>query len=695
MVVQRERPLTVWGWAQPGEEFTLEFATASRRVKADERGDWKVVLPALPAGGPHTVTVSGANTIRIEDVMVGEVWLCSGQSNMEMGIGACRDAAAEIAGADHPELRLLMVANRWTPVPQNDMEGIWKRCSPQTVAEGGWGGFSAAAYYFGRELQRKLQVPVGLIDATWGGTRIESWTPAEGFAQVPALQQEYERVQVGDPRTRLHQERLEQTLEGVEQWLALARQALTQRTLVPPMPAYPDELQPPRDLQHATALYNGMIHPLVPFALRGAIWYQGESNSGEGPLYTERMKALIGGWRNVWGTRDLAFYFVQIAPFNYGGNPEVIAEFWEAQAAAQQVPHTGMVVINDIGDLKDIHPTNKQDVGRRLAQWALAKTYGQTEVAHSGPVFKRLEQEERTLRVTFDHAHRGLVSRDGQPLSWFEIIDADEGGFVSAQARIDGPSVVLSAPSVRRPVAMRFAWSMLAEPNLMNSEGLPAGAFRAGTVPPRDWLAMNVPEAREYRLVYDLDLDKLGAEIVYTRDESRQINQPFDRVAYCLELQTSDRNTQSVYVSMDAFTDNATRLGVPTAQSGIHFQRTVANLNVYSNVKGLTTGVGLASGNLEFWPGNYGPGNSGSVPHASAQVYDFGDQPAEPADGYGSMQVHHFEARQTLFALNHWREGKRADVGIGNQPTGHPDWTFAANAGSYPAKRLRVFVRCR
>jgi len=695
MVVQRDRPVTVWGWAQPGEAITVELAESSRGARADERGDWVAVLPALAAGGPHTLTVKGANTIRLDDIMVGEVWICSGQSNMEMGVASCRDAQAEIAAAEHPNIRLLMVPNRWTPTPQNDQEGVWKRCSPQAVAEGGWGGFSAAAYYFGRELHQRLQVPIGLIDATWGGTRIESWTPPEGFAEVPALQRDSERVQLGDPRTRPHKQRLSQTIEGVEQWLAAARQALSQSSLVPPLPSYPDELHPPRDVQHATALYNGMIHPVAPFALRGAIWYQGESNSGEGRLYTERMKALIGGWRAVWRMPDLAFYYVQIAPFNYGGNPEVIGEFWEAQAEAQQVPHTGMVVINDIADLKDIHPTNKQDVGRRLAQCALARAYRQPGVPSSGPVFKSLAQEGETLRVTFDHVGRGLASRDGKPLSWFEVIDADEGGFVAASARLDGASVVLSAPGVKRPAAMRFAWSMLAEPNLMNSDGLPAGAFRAGTVPLRDLLAMKVPEAREYQLVYDLDLAALGADITYAVDNSRRIQRPFDRVAYFLELQTPDRNTQYVYVSMDAFTDDAAKLGVPTFRSGVCVQRTAANLNVYSNVKGVTTGSGLAGGNIEFWPGNYGTANSGNVPSASAEVYDFGDQPSDPADGYGSMQVHRHDARQTLFAINHWREGKGADLGIGNQPTGNPAWTFAANAGTYPAKRLRVLVRCQ
>ncbi len=627
--------------------------------------------------------------------MIGEVWLCSGQSNMEMGVGVSRDAKAEIAAADYPGIRLLKVAKSWKPVPQEDIGGEWKVCTPATVADTGWGGFSACAYYFGRELHKKLGVAVGLIDSSWGGTCIQTWTPPEGFAAVPALKQEYELVQLGDPRAPAHQQRLEQVLQETERWLAAARKALTERNLVPPMPTYPAELQPPHDVQNATALYNGQIHPLKPFGLRGAIWYQGESNSGEGMLYAERMKALIGGWRQVWGEGDFPFYFVQIAPFDYHRDPEITAEFWEAQAAAQAVPNTGMAVITDIGDLKDIHPKNKQEVGRRLALWALAKTYGQDKLVYSGPVFKAMTIEGDKLRLSFDQVGGGLASRDGQPLNWFEVIDADEGGFVKAEARIDGSTVVLSAPNVKHPVAMRFAWSSMAEPNLMNAEGLPAGAFRAGTVPKRDLLGLKVPEAKDYQLVYDLDLGKLGPDLKYDVDNRSKINQPFDRIAYFLEVQGADRNTQYLYVSMDAFTDALNKIGVPTVKSGARFQRNVASMNVYSNVKGIVTGTGLAGGNIEFWPNNYGPANSANVPNASGQVYDFGDEPADPVDGYGSMQVHNHAAKQTLFAVNNWKSGSHADIGIGNQSTGNPDWTFAGNAGSYPVKRLRVLVHCK
>ena len=693
MVLQQGKPLVFWGWAQPNEKITVKLNNETRETTANEKGEWKMTLPAMSAGGPYEVTVSGSNTVRFEDVMVGEVWLCSGQSNMEMGIGAVQNAKEEIAKANYPGIRLLKVAKSWTPEPQSDIGGEWKLCTPQTIAEGGWNGFSAAAYFFGRELHQRLGVTVGLLDSTWGGTRIESWTPPEGFAEVPALKQEYERVQLGDPRTEAHKRRLQQVIDATEQWVGDARKALTANALVPKLPEYPAELLPPHDLQNATALFNGMIHPLCPYSLRGAIWYQGESNSGEGRLYTERMKALVGGWRNIWGEGQFPFFFVQIAPYNYGGNGERIGEFWEAQAlAAEQIPNAGMAVINDIGNLKDIHPKNKQEVGRRLALLALNKTYGKADVVCSGPGYKNMKIEGDKLRVAFDHA-QGLASRDGQPLTWFEIIDADEGGFVKADARIDGETVVLSSPEVKHPVAMRFAWNMLAEPNLVNGAGLPASAFRAGTVPKRDLLGLHVPEAKQYRLVYDIDLGKLGAQPAYDVNNASTLRGPFDRVAYFLELQKQDGDSEYVFVSMDAFTDALGKVGIPTFETGARFQQNVSHMDVYSNVKGIVTGTGLSGGNIEFWPNNYGPSNRAKVPHASDQTFDFGDEMSDPADGYGSMQVHNHDARQTLFSVNHWREGAHADIGIGNQSQGNPDWTFAGNAGAYTSKRLRVMVR--
>ena len=691
MVLQRDSPLPVWGWAEPGEQVSVEFLGQVTSTSANAQGEWKVELPPAKAGGPHTLTVTGTNSVELQDVLVGEVWLCSGQSNMEMGVGLCLNPEAEIAAANHPQLRLFQIPKKLNAEPQKDVEADWTRCTPETIAKGGWGGFSAAAYYFGRHLQRELDVPIGLIQSAWGGTRIEPWIPPAGFAAVPAVSDIYEQLQLRNPRSDQYKERLDTVLDEVEDWLNAARTARQSEAPVPEMPTYPPELLPPNGPQQPAVLYNAMIHPLVPFALRGAIWYQGESNHTEGMLYTKKMKALIEGWRSLWPGGTFPFYYVQIAPFAYGGEPlGILPKFWEAQTAALAMPHTGMAVIHDVGDLDDIHPKNKQEVGRRLALWALAKTYGQ-EVIYSGPLYHSLRIKGDKIYLRFDHSG-GLKTRDGAAPDHFTVIDQERGGFVNARAAIVGDEIVVSAPGVANPVAVRFAWHKLAEPNLINAAGLPAVPFRAGTVPQRELLEMEVPEAGDYSLVYDLDLANLGADIHYDVDNSAAITAPFDRIAYFVELQPSDGETRFLYVSLDAFTDDLKMIGVPTLVSGAHFQQPLAYMNVWSNM-GVHNGIGLEGGHIEFWPNNYTPANAAAVPGASQQSYDFGDQPIDPADGYGSMQLHNATAEQTLFAINHWRRGERADIGIGNRAEKNTDWTFAGNAHSYSAKRLRVLVR--
>lgn len=697
MVLQQGKPIQLWGWANPGETTTAQLGESKQSAVANDKGEWKMSLPAMKAGGPYALKVGGSSEVVFEDVMVGEVWLCSGQSNMEMGMKMFHISPQEIAAANHPGIRLMLVENKWTPRPQNDIEGTWKTCTPQTIAEGGWNGFSATAYYFGREIHQTLGVAVGLIDSDWGGTKIESWTPPEGFAAVPALKEESDRVQRANPKSEGYQQRLQQAVAQLDQWHQAARAALLAGQPTPAAPNLPEEMRGPQDLQHATALYNGMIHPLAPFAIRGAIWYQGESNMGDGMRYADRMKALVTGWRKVWNQGDFPFYFVQIAPFLYPDRkPETEPELWEAQAAAaHEIPNTGMAVINDAGDLHDIHPQDKPAVGKRLALLALAKTYGKNDLACSGPVFKSLKSEGNQLRVQFDHTEGGLVTRDGKAPDWFEIVDAEEGGFVKADARISGDSIILSSPEVKRPHAMRFAWSQVATPNLMNGRGLPAGAFRAAMTSGKDWISAHVPEAKDYELVYDLDLTRLGASITYDIDKHLDLRKPFDRIAYALELEDGNLRTRHLFVSMDAFTDDPVKIAVPTVASGAVFQQNVSNLNVWSDVKGIANGTKLQGGNIEFWPNNYSQANAANVPGASAERYDGGDQPIEGPDGYGSMQVHDRGSAQTLFAINHWRDGLQADVGIGNQPTGEPDWTFARNAASYRSMRLKVLVKTK
>ncbi len=425
-------------------------------------------------------------------------------------------------------------------------------------------------------------------------------------------------------------------------------------------------------------------------------------------LYTDKMKALIGGWRQVWGKPDMPFYFVQIAPFEYGQEAyDVLPRFWEAQAAAAAIPGAGMAVIHDVGNIKDIHPANKQAVGHRLARLALARTYGRKGLEDSGPVYRTMTIAGNTLRLEFDHVGTGLAARDDKALTGFEVIDAEGEDFVPAEARLDGTAVVVSAVAAPKPVAVRFAWHKVAEPNLMNKEGLPAWPFRAGTVPRLDFLAKEVAEAKDFELLYDLDLKTLAHDIRYGVDRSGEIKGAFDRVAYMLELRKSGEKTRFVYVSMDAFSDDLRKLGVPAVAAKALFHQTVKNLNVVSNVEGIVTGTGLSGGVIEFWPNNYSHQNTLPVANAAGDLWDFGDQPVDPVDGYGSMQVGNAEAKQTVFAINCWNAGANADLGIGNSPATAVmpngdanvaktrDWTFQHNNGQYSAARLRVLVRLR
>ncbi len=296
--------------------------------------------------------------------------------------------------------------------------------------------------------------------------------------------------------------------------------------------------------------------------------------------------------------------------------------------------------------------------------------------------------------MTFDHVGSGLISRDGKPLNWFEIVGEDTD-FVPATATIDGDSVVLSAPEVKKPAAVRFGWNKLAEPNLANKEGLPAVPFRAGEVPKRDWLSLKVPEAKDYQLVYDLDLGKLSDNIAYNVDKSADIHGKIDRIAYFLELQRPSEPTRYAYVSLPAFTQDLSKVGIPTADSGASFQQLVDDMTVISNVKGIATGSHLSGGNIEFWPNNYSVINGKNIPNASGSVYDFGDQMETPVRGYGCMQIHNYAAKQTILAVNHWSAGNDADLGIGNSTGQTRDWTFTSNAPSYEVKRLRVLVHVK
>ena len=424
MVLQHGMPVKIWGWASPSESVSVSFAEDKAQTLADEKGEWKLELPAQKASAtPARFTVKANNEIVLENVLVGEVWLCSGQSNMAMGLQATENAGEEIAAAGNPELRLFCVPMTRSPSPQVDVAAKWKVSSPQTILEDGelhpgwplWKGFSGVAYHFGKVLNRELKVPVGLIQAAVGATQIDAWLMSN----------------------------------------------------------------PP--LNGPGSLANGMLSPIAPFQIRGAIWYQGESNHQEGMGYLEKSRKLVASWRKAWAEPEMPCYIVQIAPYKYPDESAfVVPEFWEAQLAiANGIPNTGIASTTDLGDPADIHPKRKKEVGARLALQALQKTYGRKDIVADGPSFKSFSTEGEKLRVCFDNVPAGLKSSDGKKLNGFEILDADKGGFVEADAEIDGKTVLLSARQVTKPVAVRFAWNNVAAPNLASTAGLPAYPFRA------------------------------------------------------------------------------------------------------------------------------------------------------------------------------------------------------------------------
>jgi sialate O-acetylesterase len=446
MVLQRELPVPVWGWADPGEEITVAFAGQSKKTETGKDGRWQVKLDPLKASAKgRTVTVSGNNELALQDVLVGEVWICSGQSNMEWRLSRSLNGKDEVEAANHPQIRLFNVPGHVTaPLAQDKCPGEWKVCRPTSAS-----GFSAVGYFFGRRLQQELKVPVGLVGSNWGGTRIEPWISPAGFRSVPALKAIAAEV---DGRTATSK------VSGGS----------------------------------PSAIYNAMVHPLAPFALRGVIWYQGESNGGEGESYYHKTQALVNGWRKLFNP-DLAFYWVQLANFQKPNDDPAGGNGWsklrEAQRKALNIKHTGMAVIIDIGEANDIHPRNKQDVGWRLGQWALHQTYGNKGLVPCDPLYKSYMVDGSAIRLKFDHVGSGLIVgskqgldptnevKDGK-LARFAIAGPDKK-WHWAEATIDGSDVVVSSPKVAKAVAVRYAYSMHpAGANLYNKDGIPASPFR-------------------------------------------------------------------------------------------------------------------------------------------------------------------------------------------------------------------------
>lgn len=559
MVLQRGVEYPIWGWAAPGADVAIGIERHRVLVKADDAGKWRARMPELRMGETFDVTVSSlSDRIVMTDVILGDVWVGSGQSNMQWSVTRSANPEEEIAAADYPDIRLFHVERTFSETPLDDVVGSWSRCSPETVA-----GFSAVAYYFGRSLHKHLDVPIGLIHTSWGGTPAEAWTSHEALAAEPSLAYYLEREEsrklndvkrvaefeakaaatgttvtdatsitgLWDVLVREGDDVLQWTLSisnddalNVDMsWtdteatdVAFDNGTLTWSHRLPDYSAEPlvseitftdtsfkgsigdgvyfrgvkradgeedaPEIFPSGVHRRSSGLYNGMIAPLVPYAMRGAIWYQGESNASrkEAPLYEELFGTMITDWRARWGQGDFPFLFVQLANYKERQESANAESSWarlrESQLKTLALPNTGMAVIIDIGEADDIHPQNKQDVGKRLARAALVKSYGE-DVPYSGPIYRSHSVEDGKVRLEFAHTNNGIFARGGAKVQGFAVAGEDRK-FVWADAKLFGDEVVVSSSEVPAPVAVRYGWGDNPVCNLFNGAGLPASPFR-------------------------------------------------------------------------------------------------------------------------------------------------------------------------------------------------------------------------
>jgi len=484
MVLQRDIPVPIWGWADPGESVTVTFSGQTVAATANDDGRWMARLKPMEADAAGKVLAIG--DVQIKDVVVGEVWICSGQSNMQFRLAKALNAEQEIAGAKYAGIRQLNMQRTAAYLPRTDADGQWSVCTPEMAKD-----YTAVGYFFARTLYTELNVPIGIIDASWGGTGVEPWIPEAGYRMVPELKKELAELDVGLPAGPEGKEKWAAYLAEVEQWLPGANKLVAQGKLPVNIPKRPSKL--PATHHGLTKIFNTVINPLIPYAIRGAIWYQGESSWGHGPHYFYLKKGLIEGWRKLWDQGDFSFYTVQLANLHpYNPKPEGgdgYARIREAQRRCLELPNTGLAVIHDIGNPTDIHPKNKQDVGIRLALWTLAKDYGKNLV-YSGPLYKGIEIKGNEAHIHFTCTGSGLMAGKKNGLEPTKEVQAKLEGFAIAgndkvwhwaDARIgaQGKTAIVSSKNVQAPVAVRYAyrWNP-AKSNLYNREGLPAAPFR-------------------------------------------------------------------------------------------------------------------------------------------------------------------------------------------------------------------------
>lgn len=483
MVLQRGVDVPVWGWAEAGEDVTVSFGDQKKVTKANADGEWQVKLSSLSVGEPRKLVVAGKNELVFDDVLVGEVWVCSGQSNMGWSVGRALDADLEALAANEPQIRLFQVPLVTAETPQEDVAAVWRVTAPDNISS-----FSAVGYFFGRQLHHVLNVPVGVVMTAWGGTRAEAWTSPEAMASTEELQP---IVKAWDERAASYdavkaKERYEAAMKA---WTERVNAAKAAGKPTPRRPQMQGE--PRKDRHHPSTLYNAMVAPLVPYAIRGAIWYQGESNANRAYQYRTLMPTMIQSWRDVWGQGDFPFYQVQLANFlaiNDQPEESAWAELREAQVIAGQViPNVGAACITDLGAAKDIHPKDKQNVAKRLARLALVDVYGLDSLVKQGPTYKSMEVKGDKVLIHFETYGSPLVSYYNEPLTGFSIAGEDHK-WVWGKARIvNGTTVEVSSPEIPEPKAVRYNWANNPQGTLYSDAYLPAYPFRTD-----DWKGITV-----------------------------------------------------------------------------------------------------------------------------------------------------------------------------------------------------------
>ena len=693
MVLQQKTNVPVWGKADPGETVTVEFAGQTKSTKATEGGSWKLTLDPMEASSENrTMVVRGADDkVEIANVLVGEVWLCSGQSNMEMPMWLDNNPRFRQYNGDkladetnYPLIRFVRTPRTYSMVPDRSLAVTWQPMRADNIRS-----FSAVAYFFGVELFKALDVPIGLIQSAWGGTDIEAWISLGGFhSALPDSRFQTAVVESRTPGHPRYRNLMAHFKKEMEAWQKKYDEALKKNDVPPPLPYFPSAfVRPGKRPNLPGILYNRMIVGYAPFAMRGAIWYQGCNNVTDGGLYIWKLRALHTGWKRAFENPHFRLYIVQLAPYIYKNRSrEDLPRLCEAQQTyADSEADAALVTIGDVGNLHDIHPADKSQVGRRLALQALKRDYGR-DVKCESPRLRDVKCEADKLVLSFDNVEEWRKIGEGEDVN-FEIANIG-GGFRPATVRIAGNKLEVSSPKVQNPRAVRYMWRHDRTASLANEAGLPLGPFRYDSRSDREKAdALR----RRGRLIYEYDLLAGGADgPAFKADNSADAGK-YKRIHYMLELTRKDGKLEYVFVSIPAFTADARKIGLPT--SNYQEQRHLENIWLHSNVLQLDHQpyVGI----IEITSGNYRTRNEHGIRGASNDLHDIGDELLKGI-GYGCFQIHDRNCRQTIFAINNWRNPSRMDVGIGNNPDmkkgQHPDWTFSRNAKNYSSAVFRVAV---